>query len=413
MDLYYAFSVLIVIASVFYYLNLRFLKLPTTIGIMIIAMVTSLIIRVLGQWVFPSFGENLFNLVKSFDFTEVLMGAMLNFLLFAGSLHINIADLKKYRVPITVYATLGVVLSTIIVGTLLYYLVPFLGVEIPFLYCLLFGALISPTDPIAVLGILKEANVPKALETKIAGESLFNDGVGVVMFVVILKLITDTSFEPSFLSVSKLFFVEAGGGLLLGYVLGMLASKLMKHTNDYHLSVLFTLSIVMGGFMLANYLHISSPLAMVVAGLVVGNYGKKTAMSDNTYDYLSKFWELVDQIMNVILFLFIGLELLLLTDLYKQLLLGGVTILICLFARALAIYFPTILLNRKDALSRRAFAIMVWGGVRGGLSIALVLSIPASAGTFREILLEITYIVVMFSIIVQGLTVGKIAGNTQ
>ena len=410
MELYYTFSILIVLASVFSYINLRYLKLPTTIGIMVIAMVVSVGVRLLGNQLFPSLTENFVGLIEGFDFTEILMGAMLNFLLFAGALHINFSDLKEHKLPIITYATLSVVLSAFVISGLLYYVAPFLGIEIPYLYCLLFGTLISPTDPIVVLGILKQAKVPKRIETKITGESLFNDGVAVVMFAVVLKLATDTSFEPSFFSISKLFLLEAGGGILLGVLLGVLVSRLMKQVNDYQVSVLLTLSIVMGGFLIAKDLHISSPLAMVIAGLIIGNYGKKVAMNENTRDYLSKFWELIDEIMNAILFLFIGFELLLLPDLYEQFLLGGITIFICLLARTLAIYIPAkTILRRRNTYSRGSLITMVWGGIRGGVSIALVMSIPTSAGEVREVLLEITYIVVLFSIVIQGLTVGKVA----
>ena len=410
MELYYTFSILIVLASVFSYINLRYLKLPTTIGIMVIAMVVLVGVRLLGNQLFPSLTENFVGLIEGFDFTEILMGAMLNFLLFAGALHINFSDLKEHKLPIITYATLSVVLSAFVISGLLYYVAPFLGIEIPYLYCLLFGTLISPTDPIVVLGILKQAKVPKRIETKITGESLFNDGVAVVMFAVVLKLATDTSFEPSFFSISKLFLLEAGGGILLGVLLGVLVSRLMKQVNDYQVSVLLTLSIVMGGFLIAKDLHISSPLAMVIAGLIIGNYGKKVAMNENTRDYLSKFWELIDEIMNAILFLFIGFELLLLPDLYEQFLLGGITIFICLLARTLAIYIPAkTILRRRNTYSRGSLITMVWGGIRGGVSIALVMSIPTSAGEVREVLLEITYIVVLFSIVIQGLTVGKVA----
>lgn len=410
MELYYTFSVLIVLASAFSFINLRYLKLPTTIGIMVIAMIVSVSVRLLGNQLFPTLTENLTNLILNFDFTEILMGAMLNFLLFAGALHINFSDLKEHKAPILTYATLSVVLSAFIISALLYYAAPLVGIKIPYVYCLLFGTLISPTDPIVVLGILKQAKVPKRIETKITGESLFNDGVAVVMFAVVLKLATDTSFEPSFASISKLFLIEAGGGVLLGVLLGMIASKLMKQVDDYHVSVLLTLSIVMGGFLIAKDLHVSSPLAMVIAGLIVGNYGKKVAMSDNTRDYLSKFWELIDEIMNAILFLFIGFELLILPDLYEQFLLGGITIFICLLARALAIYLPAkTILRRRNTYSRGSLITMVWGGIRGGVSIALVMSIPMNIGEVRDVLLEITYIVVLFSIVVQGLTVGKVA----
>lgn len=409
MELYYTFSILIVLASFFAYLNLRFLKLPGTIGIMIIAMLVSVGIRLVGDQFFPHTTQEFFQLIKEFDFTDILMGAMLNFLLFAGALHVNISDLREHKWPIFTYATISVVLSAFIIAGLLFYAAPILGINIPFIYCLLFGTLISPTDPIVVLGILKEAKVPKMIETKITGESLFNDGVAVVMFAVVLKMATDTSFEATFASVSSLFLLEAGGGVLLGGLLGYTASRVMKKIDDYKVTVLITLSIVMGGFLIASQLHFSSPLAMVIAGLIIGNYGKKHSMNATTRDYLGKFWELIDEILNAILFLFIGFELLVLPDLQKQLFLGVVAIFIGLFARALSIYLPATTILRKNTYSNGSLITMVWGGIRGGVSIALVMSIPNSAGEIKDVLLEITYIVVLFSIVVQGLTVGKVA----
>ena len=409
MELYYTFSVLIVLASIFAYLNLRFLKLPSTIGIMIIAILVSVGIRLIGNEYFPDTTRDMYQLMQDFDFNEILMGAMLNFLLFAGALHINVYDLKEHKWPILTYASVSVVLSAFIISGILYVVAPYLGIHIPYIYCLLFGTLISPTDPIVVLGVLKEAKVPKMIETKITGESLFNDGVAVVMFAVVLKIATDHTFEADFASVSGLFLLEAGGGILLGALLGYTASLVMKKIDDYKLSVLITLSIVMGGFLIAKQLHFSSPLAMVIAGLIIGNYGKRVAMSETTQDYLNKFWELVDEIMNAILFLFIGFELLMLPDLEEQLLLGFVAIFICLIARTLAIFLPASTILRKNTFTQGSLITMVWGGIRGGVSIALVMSIPNSAGEIKEILLEVTYIVVLFSIVVQGLTVGKVA----
>lgn len=409
MELYYTFSILIVLASFFAYLNLRFLKLPGTIGIMIIAVLVSIAMRLLGDEYFPEITKEFFELIRTFNFNEILMGAMLNFLLFAGALHINISDLREHKWPILTYASVSVVLSAFIIAGLFYAVAPMLGIQIPFIYCLLFGTLISPTDPIVVLGILKEAKVPKMIETKITGESLFNDGVAVVMFAVVLKMATDTTFDASFASISKLFLLEAGGGILLGALLGFTASNVMKKIDDYKVSVLITLSIVMGGFLIAKQLHFSSPLAMVIAGLIIGNYGKAVAMSETTRDYLSKFWELIDEILNAILFLFIGFELLMLPDLQEQLLLGVVAIFICLLARTLAIFIPASTLLRKNVYSNGSLTTMVWGGIRGGVSIALVMSIPNSVGGIKDILLEVTYIVVLFSIVVQGLTVGRVA----
>ncbi|MGV0939779.1 cation:proton antiporter [Empedobacter sp. ULE_I140] len=407
MELYYSFSVLIVLAALFSYANLRFLKLPGTIGIMIIAMLVSIAIRLLGDSYFPDDTKDMFQLFNSLDFNEILMGAMLNFLLFAGAMHVNILDLKNLRWTIATYATISVVLSAFIISVILYYIAPYFGIQIPYIYCLLFGTLISPTDPIVVLGILKQAKVPKIIETKITGESLFNDGVAVVMFAVVLQIATNPSFDADFSSVSKLFLMEAGGGILLGLLLGFTASNSMKKIDDYKVSALITLSIVMGGFLIAKELHISSPLAMVIAGLIIGNYGKKFAMSKTTQDYLNKFWELIDEVMNAILFLFIGFELLLIEDLMDQILLGIATIFIVLLSRTLSIVIPARTILRKNTFSKGSLIVLVWGGIRGGVSIALVLSMPNSE--WKDLLLEITYIVVLFSIVIQGLTVGKVA----
>ena len=409
MELYYAFSVIIVLAALFSYVNVRYVKLPMTIGIMVIAMMVSVGVRLFGGEIFAGLSHKLEALLEGFDFTEILMGAMLNFLLFAGALHININDLKNYKLPIFTYATISVVLSAFFISVLLYYIAPLVNIKIPYIYCLLFGTLISPTDPIVVLVVLKQANVPKRIENKITGESLFNDGVAVVMFAVVLKLATNSSFEPSFNAITKLFLLEAGGGIFLGVLLGWIASEMMKKADDYHVSVLITLAVVMGGFLIAKASHVSSPLAMVIAGLFVGNVGKKASSAENK-DYLEKFWAIVDEIMNAILFLFIGFEMLLIDNLDGQFLLGGVAILVCLAGRALAIYIPArTILRKATTYSRGSLITMVWGGVRGGVSIALVLSIPADKVGIKETLLQITYIVVLFSILVQGLTIGKVA----
>ena len=411
MELYYAFSGIIVLAALFSYVNVRYVKLPMTIGIMVIAMLVSVGVHLFGEVIFPGLSHKLESLIGSIDFTEILMGAMLNFLLFAGALHINFSDLKQHRRAIFIYATVSVVLSAFFISLLLYYVSPYLGFAIPYPYCLLFGALISPTDPIVVMGVLKQAKVPKRLEMKITGESLFNDGVAVVLFAVVLKIATGVDdFTPSFASITKLFLIEAGGGVFLGGLLGWVASKMMHKANDYHVNVLITLAVGRGGFLIAKGSHVSSPMAMVVAGLFIGNSNKK---SDNEVakDYLGKFWEIIDEIMNAVLFLFIGFELLILKGLEDQLLLGCLAILVCLIGRALAIYIPAkTVLKRTTTYSRGSLITMVWGGVRGGVSIALVLSIPYhEAGHIKEVLVQITYIVVVFSILVQGLTVGRVA----
>ncbi|MDQ8004241.1 MAG: sodium:proton antiporter [Pedobacter sp.] len=406
MELYYSFSVLIVLASFFSYINLRYLRLPSTIGIMIIAMISSIILVITGH-LFPDTFTHFSTLLRDVDFTEVLMGAMLNFLLFAGAIHINLKDLREQRGPIVIFSTVSVVISTFVVGGIVFYVAPLLGLEMPFLYCLLFGALISPTDPIAVMGVLKEAKVKKSLETKVAGESLFNDGVAVVVFAVILQLTQRTDMDISFGNISWLLIKEAAGGFIVGALLGLGASNAMRKIDDYKVSVLITLSVVMGGYLIARAMHISGPLTMVAAGIVIGNYGKRTAMSATTKDYLNKFWELIDEILNAILFLFIGFELLIIPNITNYWVMGGLSILIVLFARFVSIYIPVKVIPFKKKFSKGTIKVLVWGGLRGGVSIALALSIDE--GPHKPVILAITYFIVVFSIIVQGLSVGKVA----
>lgn len=406
MELYYSFSVLIVLASFFSYLNLRYLKLPSTIGIMIIAMLSSIVLVITGH-LFPDTFSHFSNLLRDVDFTEVLMGAMLNFLLFAGAIHINLKDLKEQRGPIMIFSTVSVVISTFVVGGILFYIAPVFQLNIPFLYCLLFGALISPTDPIAVMGVLKEAKVKKSLETKVAGESLFNDGVAVVVFAVILQLTQSSDIDISFGNISWLLVKEAAGGFIVGALLGLGASNAMRKIDDYKVSVLITLSVVMGGYLIARAMHISGPLTMVAAGIVIGNYGKRTAMSATTKDYLNKFWELIDEILNAILFLFIGFELLIIPNITNYWLIGGISIMVVLFARFISIYIPVKVIPFKNKFSKGTIKVLVWGGLRGGVSIALALSIDE--GPHKPVILAITYFIVVFSIIVQGLSVGKVA----
>ncbi|WP_116787281.1 cation:proton antiporter [Flavobacterium psychrotrophum] len=405
MELYYSLSILIVLASFFAYLNVRFLKLPSTIGVMVIAMAVSIVLVAFGN-IFPTTLHRLTSLIKEFDFTELLMGAMLNFLLFAGAIHINIKDLREQRGPIVVFSTLSVVISTFVVGTLIYF-IPIKDLEIPYIYCLLFGALISPTDPVAVLSILKQAKVRKSLETKIAGESLFNDGVAVVVFAVILELAQGNTEDLTALNVIWLLIKEAGGAFILGLALGITASRAMRKVDDYKVSVLITLSVVMGGYLIARGLHISGPLTMVFAGIMIGNLRKRFAMSTTTKDYLDKFWELNDEILNAILFLFIGLNLLMIKDLNDYWVPGLAAVVLVLFARFFSIWLPTKIIPFREKFSKGTIKILVWGGLRGGVSIALALSMDDNP--YKNTLIAITYFVVVFSIIVQGLTIGKFA----
>lgn len=411
MELYYTFSFLIVLAALFSFWNLRFLKLPSTIGVMVIAMVTSILLVLFGNHLFPNQVNKFTNIIAELDFTEILMGAMLNFLLFAGAIHINVNDLKQERGSILVFSTVSVVISTFVVGYALYYILPFIHIELPLIYCILFGALISPTDPIAVLSILQKANVSKSLETKVAGESLFNDGIAVVVFVIILAIAQGRDIDLTVGNISWLVAKEAGGGVLLGLILGWTASRAISKINDYKVSVLVTLSVVMGGYLIAHAIHISGPLTMVCAGLFIGNKSKSSIMSAETKDYLDKFWELIDEIMNAILFLLMGFELLIIKDLNHYYAAGLIAIAVVLLARFIAIWLPTKIVPFKKKFTRDVIKILVWGGLRGGVSIALALSVEN--GPYKEIIVATTYIVVVFSIIVQGLTIGKLAQKSK
>jgi len=374
---------------------------------MVIAIVVSIFLVSFGETVLPRTFGHLHNLMTGIDFTEVLMGAMLNFLLFAGGIHINIDDLKEQFVPVVIFSTAGVVISTFVVGFGMYYLLPLVGISLPFIYCLLFGALISPTDPVAVLSILKQANVSKSLETKVAGESLFNDGMAVVVFTVVLQLAIGNAVDLNIESIGLLLLKEAGGGLLLGVVLGWITSRLMREVDDYIISVLVTLSVVMGGYLIARQMHISGPLTMVAAGLFMGNFNVRFKMKSVTQDYLIKFWELIDEILNAVLFLFIGFELLMIKDLSHYMIPGLLAIAVVLLARFISIWGPTKFMSFRTRFSPQTVKVLVWGGIRGGVSIALALSIPKNENS--TIVLSITYCVVVFSIIVQGLTIAKVA----
>ena len=411
MELYYSLSVLIVLASLFAYINYRVLKLPSTIGIMVIAIIVSVILVASGDNFLPKTTNGLIKLVNSLDFTEVLMGAMLNFLLFAGGIHVNIKDLKEQFGPVVIFSTVGVIISTFAVAFGTFYLLPLVGIQMPFIYCLVFGALISPTDPVAVLSILKQANVSKSLETKVAGESLFNDGMAVVVFTVVLQLAIGKEIDLNVENIGLLLLREAGGGLLMGVLLGYSASRALRVVDDYIISVLITLSVVMGGYLIAREMHISAPLAMVAAGLFMGNFSESFKMKSETQDYLIKFWELIDEIMNAVLFLFIGFELLLIKDLNEYLVAGGICIMIVLLARWVAIFIPTKFMAFKYRFSPQTVKVLVWGGIRGGVSIALALSIPVNE--YSQIIISITYCVVVFSIIVQGLTIAKVANPNK
>jgi CPA1 family monovalent cation:H+ antiporter len=405
MTFYQLLSVLILLAAVFSYLNQKLIKWPQTIGIMVISLLTSVLIVLLGPHIESL--EIIGKAVAGIDFKTILMKIMLGFLLFAGGFHIDATCLREQGLPVIVLATLGTILSTFIISGLAYYTLQVFGFPIPFVHCLLFGAIVSPTDPIAVLGILKDAGIPRSLELKIAGESLFNDGVAIVIFLTVLELAESPGQSPSFSGIALLFLKEAGGGILYGLLLGWLGYRVLKTIDNYKVEILITIAIVMAGYSFADLLHVSGPLAMVVAGIITGNQAKKHAMSDKTRDYISMFWELVDEILNAILFLLIGLEMLIVKIDHAILFIGAVMIIVVLLARWLSVLLPVFALKRYASFERHAIGILTWGGLRGGISVALALSLPTAF--HRDEFVSVTYIIVLFSILVQGLSIGRIA----
>jgi CPA1 family monovalent cation:H+ antiporter len=407
-------SILISLAAVSSYINYRYIKLPTTIGVMLVALVASILLVLVGPYA-GGFHEQATNLVAQVDFNQVLLHGMLAFLLFAGSIHIKIEDLKREWLPISLLAVLGTFFSTFLVGGLTWHLLGWLGLEIPFLYALLFGALISPTDPIAVLGIMKSVGAPKQLEVQVAGESLFNDGLGVAIFLVLLSISSPSEvisggpakgLSIDFGVVGMHLFKEVGGALVLAMMAGTVTYKMLKRVDNYEVEILLTLALAMGLYALTDALHLSAPIAVVVAGLFVGNRGRACAMTEKTREQVDTFWELVDNIVNVVLFLLIGLELLVLPIEREWLVAGVLTIPIVLVARWLSVAGIIIPIGWVRKQGKGAVTVLTWGGLRGGISVAMALSLPA--GGPRSLVLTLTYLVVVFSIIVQGLTMGKV-----
>ena len=406
MDAYLIATILIVLSGIFGYINVRFLKLPNTIGLMIITIVFTLLI-IAFSYIDPTLLNLEKEIISTIDFKELLLDEMLSFLLFAGALHTNFNQLKVQKWPVLLFSTFGVLFSTFLVGVTMFYVLQLLAMPVAFIYCLLFGALISPTDPIAVLGILKKANVPKKLETKIVGESLFNDGVGVVVFLTIFQIASFGTENIEIMDVLQLFGKEVFGGILFGAILGWITFRLLKSINDYDIEVILTLAAVMGGTVLALKLHVSAPLAMVTAGLIVGNDRvRNTAMSETTEHYVDKFWELIDILLNAILFVMIGMEMLILVINQNYIIAGLIAVPVVLACRHLSLFTPIRIFKKKLNFVPNTNLIMTWGGLRGGISIALALGLTNDM--HRDLFLVITYVVVVFSIIVQGLTVGKL-----
>jgi CPA1 family monovalent cation:H+ antiporter len=402
-----AAAILVVLAAVLGYLNYRFVKLPQTIGLTVMGALASLGVVGLDA-LLPALGlgAEVRGFLVEVDFHAALLEGMLSFLLFAGALHVDLGNLLKRKLAVFLMATVGVLLSTLVVAAGFKATTAVLGVEMPWIWCLVFGALISPTDPVAVMGILKSAKVPPTLEAKVAGESLFNDGVGVVVFSILLAVALGAE-EFSLLHAAELFLVEAVGGAVFGLAAGWIAYRAMKSIDEHNLEVLISLALVMGGYALASRLHLSGPVAMAVAGLLIGNHGVRYAMSDRTRTHLTGFWSLLDEVLNAVLFLLIGLEVVAIAGDFWFLATGAVSILVVLAARAVSVGFATLALARFAPLIRGAFPILVWGGLRGGISVALALSLPA--GPIRQEILTVTYVVVVFSVIVQGATVARTA----
>ncbi len=404
-------AMLVVASALFGYVNHHLIKLPHTIGLTVMGAVAAIGLMVANAFI-PGvqLDDWVANVLQQMNFTETLLQGMLSFLLFAGALHVDLDRLKVAWLPVLLLSTVGVIISTILVGAAMWGVGALVGLTIAPVWFFVFGALISPTDPVSVLGVLKEENVPAALQSAVAGESLFNDGVGIVVFTILLgAAMTGADFSLS--EGARLFALEAGGGILVGLVIGWIGYKALASMDEYTLEVLITLAVVMGGYALCAYLHVSGPLAMAVAGLLIGSHGVSFAMSDVTRDYVLKFWELVDEMLNSVLFLLIGLELIVLVPGPSHIVLGLAAIAITLVARAASIAVSTRIIPGASLNTKGANQVLWWGGLRGGISIALALSLPA--GDTRNLLLAATFAAVLFSVLVQRATLGRMIERLQ
>lgn len=411
MSLLETLALLLTLSAVFGYINHRYLKLPHTIGLMVMALFASAMIVAI-DYILPQYhiSANIQTALKQVDFYALVMNGMLSVLLFAGAVHVNLSDLYERKYSIALMASFGLILSTFFIGISVYYILQWVGFAIPFIWALIFGALISPTDPVAVLGILKTVNIPRSLKAKISGESLFNDGIGVVIFVILLAIAVPSaghSGDVTALFVGQIFLQEAVGGILLGLIGGYIAFVAMRKIDEHNIEVLITLALVAGIYAIAIRLHTSGPLAVVVAGLFIGNHGARFAMSENTRKHVFQFWELLDEIFNSILFLLIGLEVLIIANHYNYLPIAVAIIPVVLIGRLLGVSVPVGILKVKLSFSKGAIRFLTWGGLRGGISVALVLSLPDNE--YKPVLLMLTYVTVLFSIIVQGLSIKSLA----
>ena len=414
MSIFEIAAILIGLSALFGFLNYRFLQLPHTIGLVVIALAASLVVIFIEfAWPQSEVSEVVTGALNEIDFHDAVMRGMLSFLLFAGALHVDFSVFRKQMLAIGMMATLGILVSTFLIGWASWTLLNAFGIEMPFIWALVFGALISPTDPVAVLGLFKTVKVPETIEAKMAGESLFNDGVGVVVFTVVVAIATGSGNggEPmGAMAVAELFLTEAIGGAVLGLIAGYLGYRAMYHVDEHNLEVLITLAIVMVTYVVALQLHMSGPIAMVVAGLLIGNQGMRFAVSDSTRDHIQNFWSLLDEILNSVLFLLIGLEVLVVAQRPDHMGVALLLIPVTLAARWAAVFLPITILSRWRSFTRGAVPILTWGGLRGGIAVALALSLPANE--YKPTILTITYAVVLFSIIVQGLTIKALVERT-
>ncbi|SDE63848.1 sodium/proton antiporter, CPA1 family [Mucilaginibacter pineti] len=405
MELFVIIALLVIISAIYSYINARFIKLPGTVGIVTVAIVGS-VLTIIADKLDPAIGKQLSVVAKHINFSSTLLNILLGFLLFAGSFNANTRRLKRELRPVFVLSTLSVLLSAAIFGAIFYYLTGFFHIRIPFSYCLLFGALISPTDPVSVGNIIKNSKLPSNLSTIIAGESLFNDGVGLVLFITILEVIRSGDDKIDIAKTLLLFAREVFGGIALGVILGMLGHRLMKTVTDFQTIVLISLSLVMGISLIGAYWGLSIPLAAVSAGLFVGDNTINIDDKERSHEALEKFWQLMDEMLNTILFVMIGLQMVNLPYLANYWLTGSLAILLILVARWLSIFLPLTFLRRTLDVNYSSINILTWAGVRGGISIALALSLPTSP--YRHIILSACYFIVIFSIIVQGLTLNRV-----
>jgi CPA1 family monovalent cation:H+ antiporter len=397
-------AILLTLAAALAYVNHRLLRLPSAIGMMAIALVGSLVVVGLDTSGVTDVAPRLELMLDRLDFDHALLHGMLGVLLFAGALHVDLGDLAEQKWPITALALGGTVASTLIIGASAYAVFAIVGVPMGFVHCLLFGALISPTDPIAVLGILRTAKAPRSLETTITGESLFNDGVGVVVFLTIAGVAAGSDLGAG--EVVILFAREAIGGVAFGLAVGYVGFRLLRSIDEYSVEVLITLAMVVGGYAAAEALHVSAPISAVVSGLLIGNHGRRLAMSDVTREHLDSFWELVDHVLNAILFLVMGMEIVRLDITSVAAISAVVMVPLVVVARFVSVALPLVAMPAFRKASPGALPILTWGGLRGGISIALALSLPD--GPERQPIVAATYAVVVFSVLVQGLTLGRV-----